>query len=84
LTASAALAHSLAPEAVKPLSCALWPLAISDDEDPPTLTVQPEAARFTCNSPRSGDGLDAGIAEIIERCFGPRFRRDVEACLARR
>ncbi|HNV21093.1 MAG TPA: DUF3109 family protein [Candidatus Hydrogenedentes bacterium] len=81
---SAALAHGLAPETVKPLSCALWPLAISDEEEPPILTVQPEAARFTCNSARVGDGLDAGIADIIERCFGPRFRRDLEACLARK
>ncbi|MGI6459497.1 MAG: hypothetical protein ACOX5J_05280 [Candidatus Hydrogenedentales bacterium] len=81
---SAALAHGLAPEAVKPLSCALWPLAICDEDDPPILTIQPEATRFVCNSERSGGGLDAGIAEIIERCLGARFLRDIENCLARK
>ncbi|HOD49112.1 MAG TPA: hypothetical protein PK166_06025 [Candidatus Hydrogenedentes bacterium] len=81
---SAALAHGLAPEAVKPLACAMWPLAISDDEDPPVLTVQPEVMRFPCNCARVGEGLDAGIAKIIECCFGARFLRDIEDCLRER
>ena len=79
---SAALAHGLAPETVKPLTCALWPLALSDDEDPPVLTLQPEATRFPCNVARVGEGLDNGVAEIIERCFGVRFLRDIEVHLA--
>ncbi len=79
---SAALAHGLAPESVKPLSCSLWPLAISDEEEPPVLTLQPEATRFPCNTLRTGDGLDSGIAEILERCFGARFLQDVENCIA--
>ncbi len=79
---SAALAHGYAPETVKPLTCTLWPLAISDDDEPPILTLQPDAERFPCNVPRTGEGLDRGIAQIIERCFGTLFLRDVENCLA--
>jgi hypothetical protein len=80
---SAALAHGLAPETVKPLMCALWPLALSDEEDPPLLTLQSDATRFSCNVPRVGDGLDIGIAEILGRCFGARFLHDVEEHLAK-
>ena len=81
---SAALAHGYAPEAVKPLTCTLWPLAISDDDDPPIVTLQPDAERFPCNTHGKEDGLDKGIAGIIERCFGAQFLRDVERRLAAR
>lgn len=78
---SAALAQDVEPEKVKPLSCSLWPLALWDEDDPPVLTVQPDVMRFQCNLARVGEGLDAGIAEIIERCFGTPFLHDVERCL---
>ena len=76
---SAALAHGFAPETVKPLTCALWPLAFSDEDDPPVLTVQPDVLRFPCNVARVGDGSD-----IIKRCFGIHFLHDVEDCLVAR
>jgi len=78
---SAALAHGLQPEKVKPLSCALWPLALWDEEEPHVLTVQPDAMRFPCNVARVGEGLDPGIAEIIEGCFGRQFLREIEDSL---
>ncbi|MFO7973201.1 MAG: DUF3109 family protein [Candidatus Hydrogenedentota bacterium] len=80
---SAALAHGIEPEKVKPLSCSLWPLALWEEEkeELPVLSVQPDVLRFQCNVARVGEGLDAGIAEIIERCFGMQFLRDIESCL---
>lgn len=80
---SAAVSAGLDPARVKPLSCALWPLALSDDRHEPTLTVQRGALAFPCNRTRRNQpGLDPGIAGIVRACFGEGFLRRLNACLA--
>ncbi len=66
---AAALKRGYDPVRVKPFSCYLWPLALSED-DIPVLAVQDGAFDFPCNRRRRGKGLHAGIEDIIRRCFG--------------
>jgi hypothetical protein len=78
---AAALDLDLPPFAYKPFSCALWPLALSEDE-PRTLTVQPGALGFACNaSRRPGKGMHRGVVEILTECFGAPFAEAVEQAL---
>lgn len=70
---TAAAESGIPPESVKPRSCTLWPLALSED-DPAVLGVQDDAFRFPCNRRRkAGSGLDPGVASIIRSLFGNAF-----------
>jgi len=77
---SVALDHDLPPAEVKPRSCALWPLALVED-DPPLLTIQEDAQEFPCNRRRNGSGLNKGVAETIEEVFGAEFRIAVDKAI---
>ena len=71
---SAALDLGLRPLDVKPRSCWLWPLAVSESR-PVVLGVQQDAFAFPCNRrrPRTSRGLHRGIAEIVEAVYGEGF-----------
>jgi hypothetical protein len=71
---TAALEVGADPFRVKPRSCALWPLALSEGRHK-VLTVMPDALEFPCNRKRSirSKTLDPGVAEIINHRFGKRF-----------
>lgn len=72
---SAALELGVDPYGLKPRSCVLWPLALSEERTP-TLTVQAGAFEFPCNRrrrPRPDGRLDVGIEHIIESVFGAVF-----------
>jgi len=77
---TAAAEAGLYPYRMKPRSCTLWPLALSEGEDP-VLGVQDETGGFPCNRARRGVGLDAGVAEILEALFGTSFLEKVEEAL---
>ena len=68
---------------IKPRSCTLWPLMIS--ETPPReLAVTPDAFEFPCNKRRPKDQtkLDDGIANILTIIFGPEFVEKFHAAVA--
>jgi hypothetical protein len=71
---SAALDLGLRPLDVKPQSCWLWPLALTESK-PLVLGVQEDAFSFPCNRRRSRTSrqLHRGIAEIVEAVFGEEF-----------
>ena len=73
---SAALAQGKNPFHIKPRSCTLWPLAISED-DPPILSVPDGILDFPCNRKKSLRQLSPGIAELIENVFGASFCKAV-------
>ena len=80
---SAALDAGLEPYEYKPHSCALWPLALSEDK-PPVLTVQDAEGEFACNRlgrPRRNGRLDPGIEDLLARNFGEAFLAKVLAAL---
>ena len=80
---SAALEAGLEPYAHKPRSCALWPLALSEDT-PPVLTIQDADGQFACNRlgrPRRDGHLDPGIEDLLARNFGEAFLAKVLAAL---
>ena len=55
----------------KPMSCVLWPLAISEDL-PLRISIAEDAFSFPCNIERNNPGrlLDPNIARIIQDVFG--------------
>jgi len=71
---SAALEHGLPVTKIKPRSCLLWPLAISDANQL-VLTVQSDAFSFPCNEKRKVKDLtiDEGIKSIIRSVLGNGF-----------
>jgi len=71
---SAALELGLPVTKIKPKSCLLWPLAISDIKQL-TLTVQSDAFVFPCNRKRKVKDftLDEGIESIISSVLGSSF-----------
>lgn len=80
---SAAMEMNLNPYEIKPQSCTLWPLMIS--ETPPReLAVTPDAFEFPCNKRRPKDQtkLDEGIANILTIIFGPQFVEKFHAAIA--
>lgn len=79
---SAAQGLGLAPERVKPLACALWPLFLVESE-PSILTVQEDAYSFPCNyrRKRGASGLQREVAEIIRTLFGASFLEELYAVL---
>lgn len=81
---SAAVEMGLDPYQVKPRSCVLWPLAISD-RPPRILSVAADALAFPCNRPRRRGArrLDRGIADIVARLFGQPFLDKLHTALAR-
>jgi hypothetical protein len=81
---AAALAMGLPPAQVKPRSCTLWPLTISDD--PKIVSVQEDAFEYPCNRMRTPEekGLDSGIRDILSSLFGEPFAEKIDRELARR
>lgn len=81
--------HSVAMElqvpyhSTKPMSCVLWPLAISEDE-PLQLSIADDAFDFPCNKRRNnpGQSLHPNIAQIIRDVFGPDLLSSVEKACA--
>jgi hypothetical protein len=69
---------ALDPYRMKPWSCTLWPLAVSESH-PPVLGVQDGAFDFPCNHPRdpAEPGLDPGIADTLRACYGQAFLQAV-------
>ena len=71
---AAALDVGVDPYKAKPMPCALWPLALTDD-DIPVLTVMAGAGGFPCNRSRPArPSLHPGVADILATCFGENFR----------
>ncbi len=79
---AAALDLGLPPFKVKPRSCALWPLTLSEDK-PRIVSVQEEAFAFPCNRRRKGRParLHAGVSAIIREVFGPGALRRMEEAI---
>ena len=71
---SAALDLGIEPLAVKPQSCWLWPLALTESK-PLALGVQQDAFSFPCNRrrPCTSRCLHRGVAEIVVAVFGDAF-----------
>ena len=71
---SAALSLGLPPHKVKPKSCVLWPLSITEDY-PIILSVDETALYFACNTPKNAydSSLCSTIARIIRNVFGEPF-----------
>jgi hypothetical protein len=76
---TSALQQGLEPYSHKPRSCALWPLATSEEKKP-ALGVTPDAFEFPCNRKRRGKPrrLDKGIATIVDALYGRDFRNALE------
>lgn len=58
----------------KPMSCVLWPLALSED-NPLHLSIAEDAFSFPCNTRRKNTGkpLDPNIAQTIRDIFGVKI-----------
>lgn len=71
---SAALRLGLPPHEVKPKSCTLWPLAITEDL-PLNLSTDKDAFSFPCNSQRDVQeaSLCPSVADIVKNIFGTNF-----------
>lgn len=70
---AAALDSGTQPAAMKPRSCCLWPLALSEGRSP-VLTVVDDALAFPCNHRRRAhSGLDDGVQQVLREVFGPEF-----------
>ena len=76
---SAALEHGIPLASAKPLSCILWPLAISSGNNK-VLSTQDDALEFHCNSRRRAGArsLCSDIGDILEFIFGIAVRQKVE------
>ncbi|MBS3820280.1 MAG: DUF3109 family protein [Phycisphaerae bacterium] len=82
---SLALKHGIEPGAVKPKSCLLWPLTLS--QGPPRhLSTIDDAFDWPCNGPRpaGATGLDDGVAAIVAAVFGKPFLRDLQDICSQR
>lgn len=80
---AAALRLGLDPAEHKAVPCMLWPLALTEDEEP-VLGVHDDAFQFPCNTrPRRPlKQLDPGIASCIRAAFGDAFLEQVKAAAA--
>jgi len=68
-----AIGHGLLPHEVKPRSCVIWPLAITDQK-PTMLSISDDALDFPCNIINIQTGtLDKNISTIIKHIFGIDF-----------
>jgi RimJ/RimL family protein N-acetyltransferase len=78
---SAAVEAGLPLRGVKPEPCLLWPLCLSEGEEP-VLTVAEEALSFVCNRLREPDddehALCPEIAAILKTVFGEKAAREIE------
>jgi len=81
---SAALDHGIPLPVIKPSSCLLWPLSISDGSNQ-TVSVQDDVLDFPCNRRwrKRPLSLYPSVAEILNTVFGERFRKDVEAAASK-
>ena len=77
---SAALDQGQNPYHIKPKSCTLWPLALSEDS-PPILSVPEGILDFPCNKKKTSKNLSRGIDELLENVFGKAFRDAVKSAL---
>jgi hypothetical protein len=73
----------LDPFRVKPRSCSLWPLSLSDGR-PSVLSVCDDVFDFPCNRRRSirAPGLDRGVGRVVEIVLGSAFRTQLERAVA--
>ncbi|MBN2318690.1 MAG: hypothetical protein JXR49_06420 [Acidobacteria bacterium] len=71
---SVALDRKIPYSKTKPMSCVLWPLAITEDL-PLQLSIADDAFSFPCNTRRKepGKSLDPNIAQTIQNIFGTRI-----------
>ncbi len=80
---STALELGLPVTRIKPKSCLLWPLAISDVKQL-TLTVQPDAFNFPCNKKRKvkdftlDEGIESIISSVLGNSFLKKLNREIE------
>lgn len=74
-----ALNHGLPIENVKPESCLLWPLAITEGKTR-KLSMHEDAMAFSCNATNknSSQVMCPNIGLIVESVFGRRFKNDLE------
>lgn len=75
---SAAQKTGISFKEVKPLSCLLWPLTLSEGSIP-VLSLQDDAFEFTCNTRTccTSFALSPSIALNIEWAFGSAFKAKV-------
>ncbi len=80
---AAALEHDLDPYEQKPEVCTLWPLALSEGDDP-VLSVQDDVYSFPCAWKRRGapKTLYPDIAANVQAIFGKEFREKLEQAIA--
>jgi hypothetical protein len=64
---------------IKPMSCVLWPLAISEGEQP-ILSIDDDAFEFNCNAKNKKGSLSlcSSIAENIKMAFGKEFSFELQ------
>jgi len=76
----AAVEAGMPLQAVKPESCLLWPLCLSEGEEP-VLTVAEEALSFVCNRLRepddNGHSLAREVLAILATVFGEKAAEEV-------
>jgi hypothetical protein len=81
---SVAMDHAIPLGQIKPLSCLLWPLSISEGRKR-ILSIQDDAFAFPCNR-RTGkrQSTPSGpITDIIEMVFGERFAEEIKEAAGR-
>ncbi len=79
---SAALSLGIPVSVVKPRVCMLWPLALGDG-NPASLSVQPDAFAFRCNTRRKvRHDLCGSLAETVKSTFGTQVLQRIESALA--
>ncbi|MBI2423267.1 MAG: DUF3109 family protein [Candidatus Hydrogenedentes bacterium] len=81
---SAALDQGLNPYRVKPFSCTLWPLALSEGESP-VLGIQDGVEQFACIrvARKPAKTLSAPVTQTIADCFGGAFLKALEAAIGK-
>ena len=76
---SAATEMGINPKALKPKSCSLWPLSLTEQK-PLILSIADDAFSFKCNNLRKGkkSTIDKEIVIIIRNVFGSDFFKALE------
>lgn len=76
---STAIELSISPFDIKPKTCLLWPLSVTEDY-PIVLSVDDDAFSYACNKkrPQSVTDLSPSIATIVEHIFGHQFLEELD------
>lgn len=74
-----ALDRNIPLQEIKPLSCLLWPLSISEGKNK-SISAQDNALDFHCNRRRQKKppSLNPSVVDILDTVFGEPFRKEVE------